>query len=229
MGSNHYTNPKLLAITNVLNTLVLIGSIIILVMLSIDVFIPATEYTRSIFLKTQLWVCVLFISDYFFRLYMSPKKGHFILHNIILLIVSIPYLNIEHYMNWHLSADMIYVIRAMPIIRGAYGIAIMVKWITKSPLTSLLITYITTIAILTYFASLIFFTLEVPSNSMVHTYGDALWWACMDVTTVGSNIYAVTPIGKFLSVFLAASGMMMFPIFTVYITQRVQQHKKQQS
>ena len=40
----------------------------------------------------------------------------------------------------------------------------------------------------------------------------------MDATTVGSNIYAVTGIGKVLSVLLAALGMMMFPIFTVYIT-----------
>ncbi len=57
---------------------------------------------------------------------------------------------------------------------------------------------------------------------MVHEYSDALWWAFMDVTTVGSNIYAVTPTGKILSVVLAALGMMMFPIFTVYVTSLVQ-------
>lgn len=43
----------------------------------------------------------------------------------------------------------------------------------------------------------------------------------MDVTTVGSNIYATTAVGKILSVVLAALGMMMFPIFTVYITDWV--------
>ena len=45
-------------------------------------------------------------------------------------------------------------------------------------------------------------------------YGGHLWmW-----TTVGSNIIAVTPTGRVLSVLLAALGMMMFPIFTVYVT-----------
>ena len=39
---------------------------------------------------------------------------------------------------------------------------------------------------------------------MVTRYTDALWWAFMDVTTVGSNIYAVTATGKILSVVLAA-------------------------
>jgi hypothetical protein len=43
----------------------------------------------------------------------------------------------------------------------------------------------------------------------------------MDATTVGSNIVAVTPVGRLLSVILAALGMMMFPIFTAYITSKV--------
>lgn len=77
-----------------------------------------------------------------------------------------------------------------------------------------------------YFASLIFFVLEHKVNPMVTDYWSALWWAFMDVTTVGSNIYAVTPTGKILSVVLAALGMMMFPIFTVYVTSLVQQANK---
>lgn len=77
-----------------------------------------------------------------------------------------------------------------------------------------------------YFSSLIFLVSEQKTNPMVNCYGDALWWACMTVTTIGSNIYAVTTIGKVLSVVLAALGMMMFPIFTVYITSVVQKTNK---
>ena len=67
-------------------------------------------------------------------------------------------------------------------------------------------------------------------NPLVTDYGDALWWAFMDVTTVGSNIIAMTTTGRVLSVLLAALGMMMFPIFTVYITNLIQQsnQKKKQ-
>ena len=46
-------------------------------------------------------------------------------------------------------------------------------------------------------------------------------------TTVGSNIYAVTATGKILSVVLAALGMMMFPIFTVYVTSLLQKFNAQ--
>ena len=81
-----------------------------------------------------------------------------------------------------------------------------------------------------YFSSLIFFVLEHKVNSEVSSYSDALWWAFMDVTTVGSNVYAVTVTGRVLSVLLAALGMMMFPIFTVYVTSLVQKtnQEKQQ-
>ena len=77
-----------------------------------------------------------------------------------------------------------------------------------------------------YFSSLIFFVIEHKVNPQVAGYDDALWWAFMDVTTVGSNIYAVTPTGRILSVLLAALGMMMFPIFTVYVTSLVQNANK---
>ena len=49
----------------------------------------------------------------------------------------------------------------------------------------------------------------------------------MDVTTVGSNIIAVTATGRVLSVLLAALGMMMFPIFTVYVTSLIQKKNKE--
>ena len=73
---------------------------------------------------------------------------------------------------------------------------------------------------------LAFFVLEHRVNPLVNGYGDALWWAFMDVTTVGSNIIAQTVTGRVLSVLLAALGMMMFPIFTVYITNLIQQSNK---
>ena len=77
-----------------------------------------------------------------------------------------------------------------------------------------------------YFSSLIFFVIEQKVNPEVKDYNDALWWAFMDVTTVGSNIIAITPTGRILSVLLAALGMMMFPIFTVYVTSLVQSANK---
>ena len=110
--------------------------------------------------------------------------------------------------------------------KGMTTLAIVVGWLSGSKASGLFTSYITMLMATVYFASLIFFVLEHKVNPMVTDYWSALWWAFMDVTTVGSNIYAVTPTGKILSVVLAALGMMMFPIFTVYVTSLVQQANK---
>jgi hypothetical protein len=97
-----------------------------------------------------------------------------------------------------------------------------VNWFVKSTMANLFISYLLSLVTVIYFSSLLFYVVEKPVNDFVQSYGDALWWAFMDATTVGSNIYALTVVGKVLSVLLAAFGMMMFPIFTVYITDKMQ-------
>ena len=63
-------------------------------------------------------------------------------------------------------------------------------------------------------------------NDKLHGFGNALWWAWMNVTTVGAEIFAVTAIGKVITILLPTLGMMMFPIFTTYILQEYT-HKKE--
>jgi voltage-gated potassium channel len=60
--------------------------------------------------------------------------------------------------------------------------------------------------------------LEVNANPMVQNFWDCLWYSCMTATTAGCSIQAVTTIGKVISVLLAFAGMMLLPVFTVYLT-----------
>lgn len=55
-------------------------------------------------------------------------------------------------------------------------------------------------------------------NDELHGFGDALWWACMNMTTVGAEIFPVTAVGRIICVILPIIGMAMFPVFTVYVT-----------
>ena len=109
----------------------------------------------------------------------------------------------------------------MPLLRGGYGLVMITRWFTRRSATSLMVSYLSILVAVTYFISLIFFVVERGVNPGVKDYWDALWWACMDMTTVGCDIVAVTPIGKIISFILAAAGIMMLPIFTVYITDRI--------
>ena len=92
------------------------------------------------------------------------------------------------------------------------------KWFIGGGVKRLFVAYVFTVVCFTYLAALMFFDYEVGVNERLNGFGNALWWAWMNVTTVGAAIFPVTAIGKVLAVMLPALGMMFFPIFTIYVT-----------
>lgn len=227
--AHHFKYPHLmLGIRDVLNTLVLLGSLLIIAALSFETFYDTHGYYFHLYLKIQLWVCIVFMADFFYRLYLSEHKRRFLWHNFIFLLVSIPFLNIAKYSPGTFPDEAYYLLRLMPLVRGGYGLAIMVGWLTRNRITNLMVSYVVSLLALIYFSTLIFFQLERGVNPAVVDYKTAIWWAFMNVTTVGANVFAVTPLGKILTVVLASAGMMVFPIFTVFITNKFQSHIKAQ-
>ena len=60
---------------------------------------------------------------------------------------------------------------------------------------------------------------------MLHDFWDSLWYSCMTATTAGCNITAMTNVGRIISVLLALAGMMLLPVFTVYLTDLIRTGK----
>lgn len=218
-----YSKPGIL---NALHVIILILSLFLVVSITHDTFNNIPFLSEQSYLIIQFWICMFFIFVFFLEMYLARNRWEFFASHFVFLLVSIPYLNIIDYYGFSFSHETNYIIRFIPMIRSGYALAIVIGWLTYNRASSLFISYLTMLIATVYFASMIFFVLEKNINPMVTDYSAALWWACMDVTTVGSNIYALTPFGKVMSVMLAGLGMMMFPIFTVYITNLVQDHNK---
>lgn len=201
-----------------INIIVMLASVMIIIVLSIET-LPREELFSDNFIHWfQFDVCCIFLVDFFIRMYYSKNKLKFLFYNFFLLLVSIPYVNILIWSGVEITHEAHLILRTIPLSRGIYGVVIMIGWLTKNRIYNLFFSYLITIISVTYYSSLMFFSVEKGVNPMVETYWNALWWACMDVTTVGSNIYGVTFLGQLLAAVLAAAGMMMFPIFTAYIT-----------
>ncbi|MDE7381573.1 MAG: potassium channel family protein [Muribaculaceae bacterium] len=213
---------------DILHIIVLALSIFLVVSISIDTFKNIAFYRAPHFLKVQFWICIVFLCDFFLEWIMAEKKGHYFATHFFFLLVAIPYLPIIDFFNWTFSPKLYYLLQYIPLVRGGYALAIVVGWFSYNKATGLFFTYLFTLLATVYFSSLVFYVFEKHVNKLVTVYTDALWWAAMDVTTVGSNIVAVTPEGRVLSVVLAALGMMMFPIFTVYVTSLIQKNKNTQ-
>lgn len=215
-------------VNGLLQLAMLMLSLLLVLVISVDTFRGITFYDQPGYLQLQFWICLLFLLDFFIEMALAERKGRYLLTHFIFLLVAIPYHNLFAWLGWTASPEAAYIVRFAPLLRGLYAMVIVIGWFTYSRIVGLFVSYLVTLVVSIYFGSLIFYMVEHGPNPLVHTYPDALWWAFMDATTVGSNIIAVTPIGKVLSVIVAAIGMMMFPIFTIYITNLIERKTKKE-
>lgn len=209
-----------------MNFIVLILSLILIVWISIDTFNKIQFLDNPRYMTFQLWVCIVFIVDFFIGLYFSPHRWHYFRHRLFFLLLSIPYLNTISALHIDLSPDALYFVRFIPLARGALALSIVVGYLSKNAVTSLFMSYIAILLMVVYFCSLIFFEREHGVNPQVETYWTALWWSAMNASTVGCYINPMTIAGKIAAVVLPISGMIIFPLFTVYLTDFVQRTAK---
>ncbi len=176
-------------------------------------------------------VFILHVIFLFFYLFQKIKKK-FVKKYAIIVLLSVPYLTILDYTSIKFTEEQIYLIRFIPLFRGGAAFVMLMMMVVKRNTTALFLSYMILLFSTVYFISLIFYIFERGLNVDVKTYGDAIWWAAMTVTTLGSNIIPVTSAGKVITTILAATGMTVFPIFTVYITSiisRLSQSEKESS
>lgn len=218
-------NPRK-GILGAMNYAVLVLSLLLIVWISYDTFTKVNFLENKKYMQFQLWVCIFFILDFFVELYYAEHKWYFLRKRLFFLLLSIPYLNIIAGLDIKMSADALYFVRFIPLARGALALSIVMGYVSSNAITSLFMSYIVILAAVAYFCSLIFFQREAPTNPDVKTYWSALWWTMMNLSTVGCYINPTTIAGKIIAVVLPICGMIMFPLFTVYLTDYVTRASK---
>lgn len=205
----------------IMNIIVLVLSIMLIVWISIDTFERVDFLENHHYMTFQFWVCIIFVIDFFVEMRYAEDKWRFVRRRIVFLLLSIPYLNIINLMDISLSHDAIYFVRFIPLARGALALSIVISYLSSNAVTSLFMSYLSIMILVGYFCSLIFYQREAGVNPEVNSYWTALWWSAMNMSTVGCNISPVTVSGKIVAVILPVSGMVIFPLFTVYLTDYV--------
>lgn len=208
-------------VTSIMNFIILVLSILLIVWISIDTFEQVDFLENHAYMQFQFWACMFFILDFFVGLWYADNRWRFFRHRLVFLLLSIPYLNIINLMNIHLSPDALYFVRFIPLARGALAVSIVIGYLSSNAINSLFSSYLVIMLMMVYFCSLIFFQREHGVNPQVNTYWTALWWSAMNMSTVGCNISPVTIAGKIVAVILPVAGMVIFPLFTVYLTNYV--------
>lgn len=193
-------------------------SLLLVISISIDTFAGTPFYEDTNYLDLQFWICILLMILFFLEVYNAEHSWQYFGKRFLFLLLIIPYLTLFDWFDVELTPEMEFLFRFIPLIRGYIAFTIIAYGMLHDLTAGLLITYIVILFSFIYYCSLIFFVLEVNANPMVQNFWDCLWYSCMTATTAGCSIQAVTTIGKVISVLLALAGMMLLPVFTVYLT-----------
>lgn len=193
-------------------------SLLLVISISIDTFAGAPFYNDTNYLDLQFWICILLIILFSIEVYNAEHSWQYFGNHFLFLLLIIPYLTLFDWFDVTLSSEMEFLFRFIPLIRGYIAFTIIAYGLLRDLTAGLLITYIVILFSFIYYSSLIFYVLEANVNPMVHNFWDCLWYSCMTATTAGCSIQAVTTVGKVISVLLSLSGMMLLPVFTVYLT-----------
>lgn len=207
-----------------LRWMVFVLSAALIVFISIDTFENRPFLSNPIYMRFQLWVCVAFILEFFTQMALAPRHWHFFCHNFLFLLVSVPYLNIVTQFDISLSEQELYFVRFVPLLRAAFAMALVVRAVSTSRIVGIFWAYVSIILLGVYFSSLIFFEQEAGVNPDITDYWSSLWWCSLEATTIGAPINPVTVAGKILAAVLSAMGVIMFPLFTVYLGDMVKRY-----
>jgi voltage-gated potassium channel len=78
-----------------------------------------------------------------------------------------------------------------------------------------------TILVITFGAALVLGAERDYPGSNIHTYGEAVWWACVTVTTVGYGDYTpVSPTGRGIATLMLFNGVAIISVITATISSR---------
>lgn len=214
-------------IRNCLSILRVIAGLVLLAAISWEIIAGDHIHISQTYLVIQLIVCIVFLCDFFVRWVASKCKRKFFWCNLPYLLLSIPWLNIFDWSGWQMTHGWGILVGLIPLLRAFLAMVIIVRWmVSGNKMQRLFWAYIFTVVVFTYISALVFYDYEVLVNDKLHGFGNALWWGWMNVTTVGAEIFAVTAVGKIVTILLPSLGMMFFPIFTTYILQEYT-HKKE--
>lgn len=205
---------------DLLGSLKLLAGVVLLVALSWEILAGDHVHLSRSYLTVQFFVCVIFLYDFLVRLLQADRKLHFFVRHLFYLLISIPYLTLISWTGVRMTHDWGILVGLVPMLRAFLAMFIIVRWMAlRNRMQWLFAAYLFTVVVFTYLSALVFYDYEALVNPKLEGFGNALWWAWMNVTTVGAAIFPVTAVGKVVCVLLPSLGMMFFPIFTTYILQ----------
>ncbi|MBW4688559.1 MAG: ion transporter [Komarekiella atlantica HA4396-MV6] len=165
----------------------------------------------------SITIWIIFILDFLLKLAIAPHKPSYIKSNWLTAIsLLLPALRTFRIIR------VVKILRTTRAVRGLQLLRVMTRANRGMRVLSASISrrgfgYVVTLTIIVTLlgaAGMYAFENEVPNESGLHNYGNALWWTAMLMTTMGSEYWPKTPEGRVLCFFLALYAFAVFGYVT---------------
>ena len=189
----------------------LVLSIYVIIELWISTIVSYSVTVHKILTFIDTCICVIFLYDFFYRLYYHPNKMRFIRSNWIDFISAIPHMS---YLRIGRLARMIRILR---FLRSSH---LFFHLIRTSSGVSLFQTFFILNIFFVLCMSISIYVVENPVNPQFKTITDSIWWAIVTTTTVGyGDIVPITVEGRAIAVSLMIMGISLTSALTVVIVR----------
>ena len=204
-----------------LHLIVLLGASLLVALMSYEVINAKSFYTSHIYLRVEFWVCVIFLIDIILGWFITDNRKKYVIKQLPSFLICIPYIQLIEMLGGHLSGEWQFFLEFLPILRAVFVLGSILRTMRFGKSLSMFSAYMLLLLTMMYFASLMFYVAEASVNPEIHSFRSAIYWAILCTTTVGSNISEMTTLGEALATVLSAMGLVLFPVFTVYISNAV--------
>jgi voltage-gated potassium channel len=189
-------------------------ALVVLVVLVIEFTRPITDAQALLLTRIDLSILTIFAADYFYRLYRAEQKWIFIKSNLFDLVAIMPFDKAFRIARLARLVRLSRLSRASRLSRLARIIAVCQKFGTN--LKGILKTNGLQYVLLFTFVLIITGALGIQAlEPSIETFGDALWWSLVTVTTVGyGDISPDSGGGRIVAAVLMLVGIGMIGMVT---------------
>lgn len=192
--------------------LIIILSVYVLGALFIDTVYTLPDEVSHILALVDDAICLIFLVDFFSRLYTAKNKLAFMKWGWIDLLSSIPALDIFR------AGRLIRLFRLIRILRAIRSTKLLVSYTFKNRKQGTFSAVAAISLLLVIFSSIAILNVETDPNSNIKTAEDALWWAFVTITTVGyGDKFPLTTEGRIIAAVLMTAGVGLFGTFTGFV------------
>ncbi len=212
--------------TGISHALVLAGSAVLIAVVSMDALQSMSLEGNAGVQRLQTALCCLFLADIVLEIFRKPWGWKNVVTAAGGIVLCLPYTAILGHTGIHLPYACSFGLWLLPLVHAVTVLAQMFRSLRIGPATSMLGAYLALVALVLYFGALMFYILEYGINPEVHSLRSAIYWGVMALTTTGSQISEMTTGGQVLAIVMSATGLVLLPVFTIYISAAVQSHRK---